>query len=77
MEIKELCTGDIIHLADEDGYMKYVFEHRGTFRRDRIGTVFGFTCDIGHACMTKALLEDQYGEVFYLYEGDLKYWEKL
>ena len=77
MDIKELCIGDTIRLEDSNGYMKYVFEHGGEYRPDRIGTVFGFTRDIAHACMIKVILTDQFGDMFGLYEGDLKYWERI
>ena len=76
MTIDDLNTGDVIHLARPDDYMKYVLKYGGKFRRDWKGTVMGFTCDWGHCCMTKVHLEDENGEVFCLYDGDLQYWEK-
>lgn len=75
MTIEEANIGDTIVLADKQGYIDTILRHGGLYCYTE-GKVTGFTLDVAHIMKIKVLLETTGGEQFYVYENDLKFWEK-
>ena len=76
MNLFELKTGDVIYLKDKEGYKNSIFKFGGTYKYKK-GKVTGFINSIWKIIRLKIELEAENGELFYIYEHDLEYWEKV
>ena len=74
--IGDLEIGDQLVLEGVFGYREEILKSGGSYGH-KSGKVFGFTKDIGHIGKVKILLEADNGDIFYVYEYNLKYWKVM